>query len=98
MEKPNKKDYLSIKKYSTHQYYLDLEKYVNHIEPPEDPIFTISTLTLYTHEEISDFILLTGIKIDKAQRVLLILNNCGITNLINVNRLAKIDLLKLESI
>jgi len=99
MKRPNKKDYFwSIRRDLIPRYYLDLEKYINHLEFLQDPIFRISTLTPYTVEEITDFIYLTGIKMDKAARILLIFDNCGIPNLNNVNTLAKMDLLKLESL
>jgi hypothetical protein len=98
MKKPNKKDYNFYNNIDLFKYVNDLEKYTNHLEFLQDPIFKISKSTPYTVEEITDFIFLTGIKIDKTARILLIFDSCGIPNLNNINTLAKMNMLKLESL
>jgi len=98
MKKPNKKDYNFYNKIDLFKYVNDLEKYTDHLEFLQDPISKILKSTPYTVEEITDFIFLTGIEIDKTARILLIFDSCGIPNLNNINTLAKMDMLKLESL
>ena len=98
MKKPNKKDYNFYNKTDLFKYVNDLEKYTDHLEFLQDPISKILKSTPYTVEEITDFIFLTGIEIDKTARILLIFDSCGIPNLNNINTLAKMDMLKLESL
>jgi hypothetical protein len=98
MKKPNKKDYNFYNKIDLFKYVNDLEKYTDHLEFLQDPISKILKSTPYTVEEITDFIFLTGIEVDKTVRILLIFDSCGIPNLNNINTLAKMDMLKLESI
>jgi len=52
-------------------------------------LFKISTVTPYTVPEIEDFMYLTGLKIKDTEKVMANLNHCGVTNLIDVNRLVK---------
>jgi hypothetical protein len=100
MKKPNKKDYnfAFYNNIDLFKYVNDLEKYTDHLEFLQDPISKILKSTTYTVEEITDFIFLTGIEIDKTARILLIFDSCGIPNLNNINTLAKMDMLKLESL
>ena len=95
MEKPNKKDYDFYNIIDLFKYVNNLEKYTDHLEFLQDPIFKISKLTPYTVEEITDFIFLTGIKIDKTERILLRFNEHAISNLKDVNTLCKMGFIKL---
>ena len=96
MEKPNKKDYTFISERNiVPKYYLDLEKYVDYCERLKHPVFRLSTLTPYTEDDIIDFWLLTNIGWVETEKILLRFNECGISNLKDVNTLCKMDFIKL---
>ena len=53
------------------------------------PIFKIATTTPYPVDDILDFMMLTGLKIDDTEKVMANFCHCGISNLTDVNTLVK---------
>jgi len=62
-----------------------------------DPVFEISTLTTYTEPEIREFIMVTGINFENTKTILFIFNENGISNLRDVNALAKMGFLDVNT-
>lgn len=61
-----------------------------------DMIFNMSVMTPYTEQEIIEFMMLTGLDIMKTQNIINRFFTCGISNLTDINILAKLGLLKLS--
>lgn len=56
----------------------------------EDPIFIIAATTPYPIDDITDFMALTGIQLKETEVLLKRFDECGISNLKDVNTLAKL--------
>lgn len=60
----------------------------------DDKIFKISVVTSFSESEIRDFLLLTGLKTDRAHKLLRLLCDNGIHSLKDVNILVKLGYFK----
>ena len=63
-------------------------------EDNENPVFKISVVTPYSENEILEFIALTGLSVERTETLLKRFSDNGISNLKEVNVLAKMGHLR----
>ena len=67
-----------------------LQEIDKNVQKDHEIIFKLSVTTPYKSDDIIQFIMLTGLDINEAEKIITSLCNCGISNLVDINNIIKL--------